>query len=111
MIPLMGTLGKDGLFPGDSGDLVKPVLALTFPIILFPLLILPVLFRNAVFADNLPAILTSLPLHPRYLGSAPSPILPAGPPSCCASSASEDHVDGGTVTQCGSHTVLQWAQS
>lgn len=38
VIPLMGTLGKDGLFDGDSGDLFN-VLALTFPIILFPFII------------------------------------------------------------------------
>lgn len=47
------------------------VLAHTFPNYITLLYNPPGLFRNAVFADNLPANLSYRPLHPRYLGKCP----------------------------------------
>lgn len=66
-----------------------------------------IIFRDAVSFVDLRADLTSRPLHPpRYLGSAPSPILLAGLSSCAL--AFKDHVDGGTVAERGSHPTIKW---
>lgn len=111
VIPLMRTLGKTGFSPETSGNLFEPVLALTLPNYITLLYYPPGLFRNAVSADTLPANLSYRPLHPRYLGKCPISYPVSWSFQLGVSSASKDHVDGGTVAERGSHTTLQWTQS